>query len=103
MTSACSGALEISLSVLSNPGQNILVPRPGFPLYRCLVDARGVETRYYRLKVRPRHHMVWGGSRLTFDLILVRISDLWQCHLTFDPPSAGVLLGGGPGGLGAAG
>ena len=78
MTSACSGALEISLSALSNPGQNILVPKPGFPLYRCLIDARGVETRYYRLKVRPQHLMTWQGSRLTFDLILVWIFDFWR-------------------------
>ncbi|GIX79893.1 tyrosine aminotransferase, partial [Caerostris extrusa] len=36
LTSGCSHALELFIGVLANPGQTILVPRPGFPLYKTL-------------------------------------------------------------------
>ncbi len=43
MTSGCSHGLEISLEALSNPGDNVLVPAPGFLLYSMLTRPRGVE------------------------------------------------------------
>ncbi|KAJ1919211.1 hypothetical protein IWQ60_007303 [Tieghemiomyces parasiticus] len=49
LTSACSGALEIALMCLAEAGQNILIPRPGFSLYKMLAVARGVEVREYPL------------------------------------------------------
>ncbi|KAI9277073.1 tyrosine aminotransferase [Phascolomyces articulosus] len=49
LTNGCSGALEICINVLCNPGQNILLPRPGFSLYRSLADVKQVEGRYYNL------------------------------------------------------
>ncbi|KAI7849307.1 tyrosine aminotransferase [Circinella umbellata] len=49
LTNGCSGALEICFSVLCNPGQNILLPRPGFSLYRSLAEVKEVEGRYYDL------------------------------------------------------
>ena len=51
MTSGCSGALEMSITALSEPGQNILIPSPGFGLYTCLAGARGLDCRLYRLVV----------------------------------------------------
>ena len=51
LTSACSGALELCINVLANAGQNILVPKPGFALYKCLTGAMQVEMRCYKLKV----------------------------------------------------
>ena len=39
------------IEVLCEPGQNILIPSPGFRLYKCLCEARGVEVRLYRLMV----------------------------------------------------
>ncbi|KAI8870230.1 tyrosine aminotransferase [Ramicandelaber brevisporus] len=49
LTSACSGALELAIGVLANPGQNILVPRPGFPLYQTICGNKGIEARQYSL------------------------------------------------------
>ncbi|KAJ1967578.1 hypothetical protein IWQ62_001770 [Dispira parvispora] len=49
LTSACSGALEMAIGSLADPGQNILVPLPGFPLYKTLAQSRGVDIREYRL------------------------------------------------------
>ncbi|KAM8775618.1 tyrosine aminotransferase [Rhynchonycteris naso] len=49
LTSGCSQAIELCLSVLANPGQNILVPRPGFALYRTLAESIGIEIKLYNL------------------------------------------------------
>lgn len=51
MTAACSGALEMSLTVLANPGKNVLMPSPGFGVYKCLAESRGVKMKTYRLVV----------------------------------------------------
>jgi len=49
ITSGCSSALEHCILVLANPGQNILVPRPGFPLYKTICHASGINVKYYNL------------------------------------------------------
>lgn len=49
LCSGCSGALDMCISALADPGDNILVPCPGFPLYKTLANGLGVETREYRL------------------------------------------------------
>lgn len=47
LCSGCSSALEHCITVLADPAkrQNILIPRPGFPLYRTLAESIGVEVR----------------------------------------------------------
>lgn len=37
--------------MLANPGQNILVPRPGFSLYKTLALSMGIEVKLYNLLV----------------------------------------------------
>ena len=37
----CSGALEIVINGLVNEGDNLLVPKPGFPLYQVLAESQG--------------------------------------------------------------
>ncbi|XP_033104303.1 tyrosine aminotransferase-like [Anneissia japonica] len=49
LTSGCSGAINIAITVLCNPGDNILIPRPGFLLYRTVGGNIDIETRSYRL------------------------------------------------------
>lgn len=49
LASGCSGAIDLAISVLADRGQNILVPRPGFSLYRTLAQSLGIQVRYYRL------------------------------------------------------
>ncbi|XP_042741778.1 tyrosine aminotransferase isoform X3 [Lagopus leucura] len=49
LTSGCSQAIELALAVLANPGQNILVPRPGFSLYKTLALSMGIEVKLYNL------------------------------------------------------
>ncbi|XP_060533310.1 tyrosine aminotransferase [Cylas formicarius] len=51
LCSGCSSALEMCITVLadSGKGQNILIPRPGFSIYRTLAEAVGVNVKYYDL------------------------------------------------------
>ncbi|UYV60755.1 TAT [Cordylochernes scorpioides] len=49
LTNGCSQALDFCISVLANPGQNILVPRPGFPLYQTLANSQGIKIKFYNL------------------------------------------------------
>ena len=50
----CSGALELALDVLLNPGDNVLLPKPGFSIYQTLSISRGHEVRHYNLLVRHK-------------------------------------------------
>ncbi|XP_015786020.1 tyrosine aminotransferase [Tetranychus urticae] len=49
ITSGCSHALEMAINVLAEPGKNILLPRPGFPLYQTLCGGLGIGMKYYNL------------------------------------------------------
>ncbi|KAJ2833932.1 hypothetical protein GGI24_000621 [Coemansia furcata] len=49
MTSGCSGAVEMAISVLCGAGKNILLPRPGFCLYNTIAGSHNVEARLYNL------------------------------------------------------
>jgi aspartate/methionine/tyrosine aminotransferase len=51
LTHGCSGAIYSAISVLCSSGDNILVPRPGFPLALPITENIGVELRYYDLLV----------------------------------------------------
>ncbi|CAM9790910.1 tyrosine aminotransferase [Lampetra fluviatilis] len=47
--SGCSQAIEMAITVLANPGDNILVPRPGFSLYKTLATSHGIHVKHYEL------------------------------------------------------
>ncbi|VDN03452.1 unnamed protein product [Thelazia callipaeda] len=47
LTSGCSHAIKMAIEVLTNPGDNVLVPAPGFPLYSTFLKPLKVESRYY--------------------------------------------------------
>ncbi|XP_065199030.1 tyrosine aminotransferase-like, partial [Sycon ciliatum] len=49
ITVGCSQAMEFTVTSLCNPGTNILLARPGYPLYRTFCDSRGVEYRLFNL------------------------------------------------------
>lgn len=51
LTSGCSQAIELAISVLCNPGDNILVPCPGFSLYKTLAVSMGIKVKLYNLLV----------------------------------------------------
>lgn len=49
LTSGCSHALDLCIALLGSAGKNILIPKPGFPLYKTLCHGYGIETRSYNL------------------------------------------------------
>lgn len=49
VTAGCTQAIEITLSILARPGANILLPRPGFPIYGLCAAFRHLEVRYFDL------------------------------------------------------
>jgi alanine-synthesizing transaminase len=49
VTSGASEAIELAMSALVNPGQNVLTPSPGYPLYTAVISKLGVENRPYFL------------------------------------------------------
>merc|ERR1719272_1754345 len=48
LASGCSGALELAMAALADEGKNILLPEPGFSLYKTLASSKGVSTKGYR-------------------------------------------------------
>ncbi|ETN64518.1 tyrosine aminotransferase [Anopheles darlingi] len=49
LCSGCSSALDLCISVLGGPGKNLLVPKPGFSIYKTLAEGFGIECRSYDL------------------------------------------------------
>lgn len=47
--SGASHALDLCIALLGGHGKNMLMPKPGFPLYKTLCASYGVETRSYNL------------------------------------------------------
>ncbi|XP_058799074.1 tyrosine aminotransferase [Phymastichus coffea] len=50
LCSGCSCALDLCITALAREGQNILIPRPGFAIYRTLAEGLGVSVRSYNLR-----------------------------------------------------
>jgi alanine-synthesizing transaminase len=49
ITSGTSEGIELALSVLVDPGEEVLVPSPTYPLYTAILAKLGAVPRYYRL------------------------------------------------------
>ncbi|KAF2594559.1 hypothetical protein F2Q70_00043568 [Brassica cretica] len=49
ITSGCLQAIEILISALANPGANILLPRPTYPMYDSRASFSQLEVRYFDL------------------------------------------------------
>lgn len=49
LTSGCTQAIETVMSVLGQPGANILLPRPGYPKHEAHAVFHNMEVRHYNL------------------------------------------------------
>ncbi|KAK1296155.1 Tyrosine aminotransferase [Acorus calamus] len=49
LTSGATQAIQVILSALAGPGRNVLLPRPGFPVYASTCCLAGIEPRFYDL------------------------------------------------------
>ena len=47
--SGCSGAMELAITTLLDPGTTMLVPNPGFPLYEVIATSHGAGVKKYDL------------------------------------------------------
>ncbi|GJD06144.1 Tyrosine aminotransferase [Galdieria sulphuraria] len=52
--SGAAGALDLVFASLCNAGDSLLLPEPGFPLFRSIANALNIECRYYQLD--PTNH-----------------------------------------------
>ena len=43
----CSDAIALAITVLADREDNILIPRPGFSLYKTLALSQGIQVKYY--------------------------------------------------------
>ncbi|CAK9798555.1 Tyrosine aminotransferase [Anthophora plagiata] len=50
LCSGCSCALDLCITALAREGQNILIPRPGFSIYRTLAEGLGINVKSYELR-----------------------------------------------------
>lgn len=57
---------------LCQEGQNLLVPAPGFSLYRTVAHSKAIETRSYRLLVSQLYQFITDASQPDKD---------WECDL----------------------
>jgi alanine-synthesizing transaminase len=48
LTSGTSEGIEIALNALANPGDEVLIPMPTYPLYTAVMAKIGARTVYYR-------------------------------------------------------
>lgn len=49
VTSGCTQAIDVAMALLSRPDANILLPRPGFPIYELCAAFRHIEVRHFDL------------------------------------------------------
>ncbi len=52
ITSGASEAAELVLTSLVNPGDEVLMPAPGYPIYPAILEKLGARTTYYHLDHR---------------------------------------------------
>jgi tyrosine aminotransferase len=51
LSNGCSQAIDLCITVLASRGQNILIPKPGFSIYKTLSGTLGIDVKYYQLIV----------------------------------------------------
>lgn len=49
ITSGCTQAIDVALSMVGRAGANVLLPRPGFPIYELCAAFRHLEVRHFDL------------------------------------------------------
>ena len=66
LVASTSEAYAHLFRLLADPGEEVLVPRPSYPLFEPLAAAEGVEIRPYRLAYDGRWHLDTQGLECAF-------------------------------------
>ena len=93
MTPGTSGALEIALETLCERGRTVLLPKPGFTLFKCLASNLELKQNFYTLLVNIKHVLEFQCHWSPYVIIYIYIR--W-------PSTAREELGGWLGGSGEA-
>jgi alanine-synthesizing transaminase len=56
VTSGASEAADLTLTALVDPGDEVLLPAPGYPIYPAIVGKLGAKIRYYHLQPHDNWH-----------------------------------------------
>lgn len=56
VTAGASEAADLTLTALVNPGEEVLLPAPGYPIYPAIVGKLGAKLRYYHLQPQDGWH-----------------------------------------------
>jgi tyrosine aminotransferase len=78
IASGGSGALEISMKALLNPGDNILLPQPGFALYQTIAEHYDSKCKFYDLTPESG----WEADLVQMESL---IDDRTRCILVNNP------------------
>jgi len=63
LTASTSEAYALLFKLLCNPGDEVLVPQPSYPLFEMLTRLEGIEPVAYRLE----HHGAWSIDRASLE------------------------------------
>jgi len=66
LTASTSEAYALLFKLLCDPGDVVLVPQPGYPLFDLLTRLEAVDLQPYRLE----HHGVWSIDRASIETVL---------------------------------
>lgn len=94
LTASTSEAYSFLFKLLGNPGDEILVPQPSYPLFEFLVGLENLEVRHYPL--------VWDEIwRLDLDAVAGNLSDRTKAIVVVNPnnPTGSYLKRGELGGM----
>jgi alanine-synthesizing transaminase len=78
ITSGASEAADLLLTGLLNPGDEVLLPGPGYPIYAAIINKLGAHARYYNLD----HKTNWQPS---FDEIRSLINKRTRTIILINP------------------
>ncbi len=78
LTASTSEAYSYLFKLLADPGDQVLVPRPSYPLFEYLAKMESIQVRQYRLEYR-------GGWSIDLDALLQAITDRTRAVVLVNP------------------
>ena len=82
LTASTSEAYSYLFKLLADPGEEVLVPRPSYPLFEYLAEMESVRTAHYPLV----YNSVWdGGWALDLDAVARAISNRTRAVIVVNP------------------
>ncbi|VAI61649.1 unnamed protein product [Triticum turgidum subsp. durum] len=89
VTAGCNHAIEIMMAVLASPGANVLLPRPGYPMYESRAALCGLEFRRFDLLPEKEWEVDLDGVEALADentvaMVIVNPNNPCGCVYSYD-------------------